>query len=135
MATAFRPSHALNKVQENLGLLGDLPGTFIGTGFNLIARPKKPMDPQKNLPFFLEVNATQEILEFTNIGGDIPNRGFVQDDVNLHGIHYLQRVADCQLHSAIHLEPGLWLRVDPITAPNPVTAERGLSRCPRFVNI
>jgi hypothetical protein len=123
MNTAFRPSHALDQVRGNLGLLGDLPGTFIGTGFNLIARPKKPMDPQRDLPFFLEVNATQEILEFTNIGGDIPNRGFVQDDVKLHGVHYLQRVADCELHTAIHLEPGLWVRVDPTTAPNPVAPE------------
>jgi hypothetical protein len=119
MATTFRPSHALDLVQSNLGLLGDLPGTFIGTGFNLIARP----DKQNNKPFFLEVNATQEILEFTNIGGDIPNRGSVQDDVTLHGVHYLQRVADCELHSAIHLEPGLWVRVDPTGAPNPVTPE------------
>jgi len=119
MATTFRPSHALNLVQSNLGLLGDLPGTFIGTGFNLIARP----DKQNNKPFFLEVNATQEILEFTNIGGDIPNRGSVQDDVTLHGVHYLQRVADCELHSAIHLEPGLWVRVDPTAAPNPLTPE------------
>ena len=117
MATTFRPSHALDLVQSNLGLLGDLLGTFIGTGFNLIARP----DKQNNKPFFLEVNATQEILEFTNIGGDIPNRGSVQDDVTLHGVHYLQRVADCELHSAIHLEPGLWVRVDPTVAPNPVT--------------
>ena len=119
MVTTFRPSHALDLVQSNLGLLGDLPGTFIGTGFNLIARP----DKQNNKPFVLEVNATQEILEFTNIGGDIPNRGSVQDDVTLHGVHYLQRVADCELHSAIHLEPGLWVRVDPTAAPNPVTPE------------
>jgi hypothetical protein len=48
MATTFRPSHALDQVQSNLGLLGDLPGTFIGTGFNLIARP----DKQNNKPFF-----------------------------------------------------------------------------------
>jgi hypothetical protein len=67
MSIAFRASHALDKVQGNLGLLGDLPGTFIGTGFNLIARP----DKQNNNPFFLELNATQEILEFANIGGDI----------------------------------------------------------------
>src|ERR1700722_12743587 len=71
MATTFRPSHALDLVQKNLGLLGDLPGTFIGTGFNLIARP----DKQNNNPFFLELNATQEILEFTNIGGGHPKPG------------------------------------------------------------
>ena len=48
MATTFRPSHALDLVQSNLGLLGDLLGTFIGTGFNLIARP----DKQNNNPSF-----------------------------------------------------------------------------------
>jgi hypothetical protein len=119
MNTTFRPSHALDQVQSNLGLLGDLPGTFIGTGFNLIARP----DKQNNQPFFLQVNATQEILEFANIGGDIPNRGSVQNDINLHGVRYLQRVADCQLHSAIHLEPGLWLHVPETNTPDPVTLE------------
>jgi hypothetical protein len=123
MAMAFRASHALNTIQGNLGLLGDLPGTFIGTGFNLIARPNKSQSIQNNEPFFLELNATQEILEFTNIGGDIPNRGSVQDDLTLHGLHYLQRVADCTTHTAIHLEPGLWLRLDPTAAPNPVTEE------------
>ena len=117
MASAFRASHSLDKVQETLGLLGDLPGTFIGTGFNLIARP----DKQNNNPFFLELNATQEILEFTNIGGDIPNRGSIEPDLLLHGVRYLQRVADCTTHTAIHLEPGLWLRVPP--APDPVTEE------------
>jgi hypothetical protein len=81
MAATFRASHALDTIQSNLGLLGDLPGTFIGTGFNLIARP----DKQNNNPFFLELNATQEILEFTNIGGDIPNRGSIQSDLILHG--------------------------------------------------
>jgi len=119
MAIAFRASGPLDAIQENLGLLGDLPGTFIGNGFNLIARP----DKQNNKPFFLELNATQEILEFTNIGGDIPNRGSVQGDLTLHGLRYLQRVADCAQHTAIHLEPGLWLHVPATTAPDPVTPE------------
>jgi hypothetical protein len=119
MSTTFRASHALDTIQGNLGLLGDLPGTFIGTGFNLIARP----DKQNNNPFFLELNATQEILEFTNIGGDIPNRGFIQSDLILHGVRYLQRVADCTTHAAIHLEPGLWLHLPPTSAPDPVAQE------------
>jgi hypothetical protein len=119
MAATFRASHALDKIQSNLGLLGDLPGTFIGTGFNLIARP----DKQNNNPFFLELNATQEILEFTNIGGDIPNRGSIQSDLILHGVRYLQRVADCTTHTAIHLEPGLWLHLPSTSAPDPVTQE------------
>ena len=121
MAKTFRASGPLITLpsQNKLGLLGDLPGTFLGTGFNLIARPAK----HDNQPFFLEVNATQEILEFANIGGDIPNRGSVQDDLFLHGLRYLQRVADCETHTAIHLEPGLWLHVPATTAPDPVTLE------------
>jgi hypothetical protein len=121
MGKAFRASGPLTTLpsQNKLGLLGDLPGTFLGTGFNLIARPAK----HDNQPFFLEVNATQEILEFANIGGDIPNRGSVQDDLFLHGLRYLQRVADCEHHTAIHLEPGLWLHVPATTAPDPVTPE------------
>jgi hypothetical protein len=121
MGKAFRASGPLTTLpsQNKLGLLGDLPGTFLGTGFNLIARPAK----HDNQPFFLEVNATQEILEFANIGGDIPNRGSVQDDLFLHGLRYLQRVADCEQHTAIHLEPGLWLHVPATTAPDPVTPE------------
>jgi hypothetical protein len=120
MPTTFRASGPLTTIPSDLklGLLGDLPGTFIGSGFNLIARP----DRQNNRPFFLELNATQEILEFDNIGGDIPNRGSIQSDIHLHGVRYLQRVADCTTHSAIHLEPGLWIHVPPTTDP-PVIAE------------
>jgi hypothetical protein len=54
---------------------------------------------------------------------EIPNRGSVQTDLILHGLRYLQRVADCTTHTAIHLEPGLWLHVPATTAPDPVTQE------------
>lgn len=74
MAIAFRASGPIEQVRGNLGLLEELPGTFIGSGFNLIARP----DKHNNKPFFLELNATHEILQFIAIGGDIPNRGSMQ---------------------------------------------------------
>jgi len=80
----------------------------------LIARP----DFQNKRPFFLEINGTLENLEFTRIGGDIPNRGSQQGDVNLHGVHYLQRVTDCATHGAIHVEPGLWLFIPATSDPN-----------------
>jgi len=113
MAIAFRASGPIEQVRGNLGLLEELPGTFIGSGFNLIARP----DKHNNKPFFLELNATHEILQFIAIGGDIPNRGSMQDDVNLHGVRYLQQVSDCTDHSQIHIEPGLWLHVPQIQDP------------------
>jgi hypothetical protein len=98
---------------EDLGLLKQLPGHWVGQGFNLIARP----DKQNNLPFFLELNSTKETITFTAIGGDIPTRGSVQGDINLHGIHYLQQVTDRKDNSGIHIEPGLWIHVPATTDP------------------
>ena len=68
-----------------LGLLRELPGTWIGTGFNLIARP----DFQNQKPFFLEINGTLEDLTFELIGGGIPNRGSEQFDISLHGLRHV----------------------------------------------
>jgi len=113
MSPTFRASPLNASVDENLGLLAELRGHWFGHGFNLIARP----DQQEGKPFFLELNATRESLDFTAIGGDIPNRGSAQGDVNLHGLHYLQQVADVDTDTGIHIEPGLWIRVPPTTAP------------------
>jgi hypothetical protein len=117
MATARPASRASAPAAialPKLGPLAELPGVWTGTGFNLIARP----DFQNKNPFFLEINGTLENLEFTRIGGDIPNRGSQQGDINLHGVHYLQQVADCATHGALHVEPGLWLFIPPTTDPN-----------------
>ncbi|HTT64340.1 MAG TPA: heme-binding protein [Bryobacteraceae bacterium] len=101
----------------NLGLLHKLPGRWVGKGFNLIARPARLGIPA-NPPFFLELNATSETLEFTAIGGDIPNRGETEPTALLHAVTYLQSVTDCANKTGIHKEPGLWVRV-PATAENP----------------
>jgi hypothetical protein len=114
MRPVSRASAPLAIAVSQLGPLEDLPGTWIGTGFNLIARP----DFKNKKPFFLQVSGTIENLEFARIGGDIPNRGSRQDDISLHGVHYLQKVADCLTHGALHIEPGLWLFVPATTDPN-----------------
>jgi hypothetical protein len=104
-----------------LGPLRELPGTWIGTGFNLIARP----DFQNQKPFFLEVSGTLEDLEFQLIGGAIPNRGSEQVDINLHGLHYLQKIADCLTHGALHIETGMWINIPETTDPKaPATVVR-----------
>ena len=107
-ATTFQLEHT------RLGPLTEFPGTWAGTGFNLISRP----DFQDNQPFFLEINGTLENLAFTLIGGDIPNRGSFQKDAFLHGVTYLQQVADCVTHGALHIEPGLWIHIPPTTVPS-----------------
>jgi hypothetical protein len=113
LRTGFRAGHPLATVNANLGLLAEFQGNWRGTGFNITARPFFQSTP----PFFLELNATQETLDFTAITGDIPNRGSQQPDINLHGLRYLQQVTDAVTNSGIHVEPGLWLHVPATDVP------------------
>jgi len=112
----FRAAASAAPANPDLGLLHNLPGRWIGKGFNLIARPAR-QGVTTNPLFFLELNGTQETLEFTAIGGDVPNRGDIEPTALLHAVHYLQTIADCADNSFIHKEPGLWLHV-PVTAEN-----------------
>ncbi len=112
------------------GLLSDLPGTWIGRGYNLISLPdfdsKSPSTgPQ---PFRLLLNSTKETLTFNKIDGAIPNRGSLVDidqltvgqkDINLFGLTYLQQVSDAVTGAGMHIEPGIWVNV-PATDVLPV---------------
>lgn len=95
-----------------------LGGRWEGHGFNQIWRPFHGSQDR-----FLELNETNERLEFDLIPGDIPNRGFLQADINLHGVRYLQQIQDANVPgpngkpAGIHVEPGLWLKVPPTTNP------------------
>jgi hypothetical protein len=118
----FRAGSPATAAIQHLGLLHNLPGRWNGKGFNLIARPARQGVPT-NPPFFLELNGTHETLEFTAIGGDIPNRGDIEPTILLHAVHYLQTVTDCADESGIHKEPGLWVHV-PQNKENPETYVR-----------
>ncbi len=81
-------------------------------------------DFQDNTIFRVKVNATDENLQFTQIGGNVPNRGSFnldhtagQKDINIFGLSYLQRVSDATTSSALHIEPGLWLHVEASDIP------------------
>jgi hypothetical protein len=97
-----------------------------GTGFNLIWRPNfggqsGPKD------FFLELNLTNEALEFLDITGTtgIANRGLLQTDVPLGGLGYLQTIFDRFDNSAQHFEPGVWTSVPKTNTPDePTTVVR-----------
>jgi hypothetical protein len=103
--------HATNL--GNLGPLADLPGSWRGKGFNLISLP----DFHDNKTFRLLLNATMETLDFTLIGGPVPNRGSGQDDISIFGVTYLQRVTDLDTSGALHIEPGIWLKIPITTVP------------------
>ena len=77
--------------------------------------------------FFLELNFTDETLEFTDITGatGIANRGFLQDDIPLGGVAYLQSIKDSFDGTGQHFEPGVWVNVPSTTDPNaPATIVR-----------
>src|SRR5271168_926130 len=109
----FRASAPSGISNPRLGPLVELPGTWIGDGFNLISLP----DKHDNKPFRLKLNATREVLNFQRVGAPIPNRGSAQDDISFLGLHYLQEVNDTVTKEALHLEPGIWLNVPPTTQP------------------
>jgi prepilin-type processing-associated H-X9-DG protein len=116
-----------------LGPLADLvgaggnPGVWKGTGFNQIWRPFPGLPAQDR---FLELNETTEVLQFIEIPGDIPNRGLLQPDIDLHGITYLQKINDANVKvggkpAGIHIEPGIWISVPNTTNPqDPATVSR-----------
>ncbi|MGA3039721.1 MAG: heme-binding protein [Bryobacteraceae bacterium] len=104
---SVRISPANDAISKDLGLLAELAGTWHGKGFNLIARP----DGLGGQPLFLELNQTDETLRITEIGSDIPNRGDGVADIDLFGLTYLQKISDSVTGGALHIEPGIWVRL------------------------
>ena len=118
-----------------LGRLAGLVGLWKGHGFNQIFRPfHKATDPGDDN--FLELNLTNETLEFTEIPGEIPNRGFLQADISLFGMTYLQQIADKNVKdtsgrpAGIHIEPGIWINVPATTDPSEVASVARLANIP-----
>jgi hypothetical protein len=123
-SSVFRAAAPASITLDRLGPLGELPGTWVGRGFNLVALPNGQNGNQP-LPFFLKLNTTTETLNFTKIGGPIPNRGSSQGDIFFVGLHYLQTVSDGVTSELMHLEPGLWLNLPVSASPNqPQTVAR-----------
>jgi hypothetical protein len=122
-----------------LGPLAFLHGSWRGPGFNAIWRPDNPKSmplttPPNPTKRCLELNLTNDSFHFQVIPGVVPNRGLnPQTDLSLYGLHYLQRVSDADpkpsknVHpqgysttagQALHIEPGLFMRVPASTQPD-----------------
>jgi hypothetical protein len=108
----------------DLGPLASFPGSWKGTGFSVMWRPNndaaQPPSPPGPQPIkrYLMLNKTNDSFDFHVIPGQVPNRGLQpQDDINLYGLHYLQRVSDndrppfLDAGQALHIEPGLFMYV------------------------
>jgi hypothetical protein len=102
-----------------LGPLANLVGSWSGPGFNAIWRPDNIQPPANSaIHRFLELNLTTDSFDFHVIPGAVPNRGFnTQADLDLYGLHYLQRTRDADpppfstAGQALHIEPGLFMNV------------------------
>ena len=95
----------------------DAKRSWKGTGFNMIWRPNfggefGPTD------FFLQLNLTDEQLDFTEITGTgIANRSLFEKTVVLGGAAYTQAIKDSFDQSGQHFEPGVWANVPAIANP------------------
>jgi hypothetical protein len=115
--THSTPTAPAPEVGVGLGPLAQLPGTWKGQGFNVIWRPfNDPTNPKND--HFLELNLTSEMLEFTQIPGSIPNRGFQQPDIFMAGVNYLQQIIDRNTQEGLHFEPGMWINVPATSNPH-----------------
>ena len=56
-------------------------------------------------------------MRFEPIGGPVPNRGFGQDDIDLFGLTYLQKISDAGFDGPLHIEPGIWVTQPTTTFP------------------
>jgi len=124
---AFRASGPFETLKHQLGPLVELPGTWVGQGFNLIWLPVPPKDRQTPTvrqngdDFRLQLNAVHERLTFSNTGM-IPNRGHDQPDIKFFGVSYLQEINDAEKDDTLHIETGMWLNLpkdnkDPSSSP------------------
>lgn len=131
-----------------LGPLAFLAGSWRGNGFNAIWRPDNGQPPENSMIHrFLELNLTNDGFDFHVIPGVVPNRGFAnQADLDLYGLHYLQRVSDADpapppsnpdgysqtANQALHIEPGLFMNVpasqQPSSGNTPIVNEPAIVR-------
>jgi hypothetical protein len=93
--------------------LHGLLGKWQGEGFNVIWRPNNTPGQDR----FLELNLTEEQLEFIEIPGNIPNRGLLQADIDMFGVTYLQQISDKNMKAGLHIEPGIWANVPETVNP------------------
>jgi hypothetical protein len=119
-------------VADSLGPLAGLAGSWTGHGFNVIWRPNHTPPGQDR---FLELNLTNEQLDFTRIPGPIPNRGLLQPDINMFGLTYLQQISDANLGAGLHIEPGLWAAIPATTDPKEVPTVARLASIPHGTTI
>jgi hypothetical protein len=112
--------------------LAELAGKWTGQGFNVIWRPHHPPERQDR---FLELNMTNEQLDFGPALRNIPNRGLLQPDISLVGLSYLQQISDAKTNTKQHFEPGIWVMVPKTSEPQEPRTVARLASIPHGTTI
>jgi hypothetical protein len=118
-----------------LGPLAGLAGNWSGQGFNAIWRPHRGKSDH-----FLELNVTNDQIDLEVINGQIPNRGLVQGQIFMRGLTYLQQISDANVSvngvpAGLHIEPGVWINIPPLTDPQEPAAVTRLASIPHGTTI
>ena len=118
-----------------LGPLAGLAGNWTGRGFNAIWRPHRGQSDR-----FLELNVTNDQINIEAIDGLIPNRGFVQGQIFMRGLTYTQQISDANVEvdgvpAGLHIEPGVWIHVPPLTDPQEPAAVARMASIPHGTTI
>ena len=101
----LRLSKGANESLNDLGPLKELPGTWFGKGWNLIA---VPINNNGKESFRLEIRPYVETITFAPVGALVPNKGFPKNSF-VSALSYDQRVTDAKTDQPLHAEDGMWL--------------------------
>jgi hypothetical protein len=74
-------------------------------------------------------------LQFDEISGEIPNRGFLQADIKMFGLTYLQQIKDGNNKAGLHIEPGIWATVPQTDNPAEVPTVVRMASIPHGTTI
>jgi len=108
-----RTSAAVAAPSGDLGPFEDLPGTWVGEGFGLVARP----DMHGEASLLLQVNRTDEALAFAAITVPQRDRGWPGSDVELTGVQFVHEASDSTTEHTLSREPGIWLNAPATPSP------------------
>jgi hypothetical protein len=112
-----RLSPSLAHVNDSLGPLADLLGTWVGNkGYNMVSVPFPVQGPA---PYTLLVRPYLEIRTFSQIGAKVPNRRAGGIDF-VTGLMYEQRITDIATNQPLHVENGMLLLLDQASKTNSV---------------
>lgn len=106
------PPPALAPIDEKLGALEQLVGSWSGKGSTLLAVPSK-----KGLFRGLAHPHTTETISFTPIVPAPDRGGFRQPDISISGVRYHHRASDDITSEPLHEEVGFWLNIPATVEP------------------